>query len=294
MIPNQRFRRIALALIGVVTLAFAVGCGSDEPPAEAEAKKVITDMQRQTMQQMNEAAEEAYQSVQSGDLERTKAKIAQLSVLSTKLSYEGLATVDGIQAITETITSAMRSLNAVSPDPMQVSMRVASVRLTVDALAHRQHPMWLDYRNPLTGDLERMAAAIEAQNDPEASVALGLWRGHISIVRPAIVVSRDAAEAVKLDSITAFLENSVRTADWPGLKQAMPNLEDALGEVFREEDQETISPLWPTAEPPHPIIWSLSLGSFIVGVLTYVAWRRYTAEQGITRVKKARDFDADP
>ncbi len=289
----RRWRRSAWILAATAAMAFAAGCAtSDEPVPEAEATKVVTDVQRQTMRLMNDAAEEAYQSVQKGDLERTKERLAQLSVLSTKLSYEGLASVEGIEAVTGSIHAALRSLNAVSPDHRSATIKVATARLAVDALSHREQPMWLGFRDALSGDLEKLAMAAEAENDPAASEALASWRGHLSMVRPAVVVSREPSDAVKLDSITAFLTNALRSADWSGLRQAMPNLESALGEVFADQDRETtVTPLAPTAEPPHPILWSLGLGAFIVTVLTYVAWRRYAADQGVAKVKSERDFE---
>ncbi|MCI3920310.1 sporulation protein YpjB [Paenibacillus sp. TRM 82003] len=294
MFTKGRLRRYALLLIGAaVTFVAAVGCGQTEPAPQPETKKVVTDMQRQTMQQMNEAAEAAYQSMQVGDAEETRARLAQLSVLSTKLPYEGITTVEGIEAVTGAIADAMHALNGAKPDPVDASVRVAGARLAVDALMHREQPMWLEFHKPLSSDLEAMDAAAVNASDPEASKALAMWRGHVSIVRPAIVVSRDAGTAVQLDSITAFLEEGVRTANWSGIVQALPGLEQALGNVFDDEDRETVSPLLPTAEPPHPILWSLVLGAFIVAVLGYVAWRRYEADQGVVRVKRERDFDAN-
>jgi sporulation protein YpjB len=292
MFWNRQVRRFALFTIGAVLFTIASGCGSDEPQPKAETKKAITDVQRITVKQMNEAAESAYQSVNAGDLEQTKERMAQLSVLSTKLSYEGLATVEGIQAVTETITEGMNALNSARPDQVEISMRVASARLAVDALAHKEQPMWLEFQNPLSGDLDRMSAAVSKADDPAASEALARWKGHVSIVRPAIVITRQSTAAVKLDSITAFLDNGIRSADWSGMKQALPNLQQALDDVFANEDRETVSPLLPTPEPPHPILWSLVMGAFIIAVLTYVAWRRYAAEQGVARVKREQDFDA--
>lgn len=293
MFSNGRMRRYALLLAGAVTIFAAGGCGQSEPAPQPETKKVVTDLQRQTMQQMNEAAEAAYQSMQTGDAEETRARLAQLSVLSTKLPYEGITTVEGIEAVTGAIADAMHALNGAKPDAVDASIRVAGARLAVDALLHREQPMWLEFHKPLVSDLEAMETAATNGSDPEASRALGMWRGHVSIVRPAIVVSRDSGTAVQLDSITAFLEEGVRTANWTGIRQALPGLEQALGSVFDDEDRETVSPLLPTAEPPHPILWSIGLGAFIVSVLGYVAWRRYEAEQGVVRVKRERDFEGD-
>lgn len=293
MFASGRMRRIALCFIGAVSLAAAAGCGTQAPMPQPETKKVVTDLQRQTMEQMNDTAEAAYQSVQTGDVEEARARLARLSVLSTKLSYDGITTVEGIEAVTGAIADAMHALNGAAPNPVDASMRVAGARLAVDALAHREQPMWLGFLKPLTSDLEAMETAAANASDPEASKALAMWRGHVEIVRPAIVVSRDPEAAVQLDSITAFLEEGVRTANWSAIRQALPGLEQALARVFDDEDRETVSPLLPTAEPPHPILWSLALGAFIVTVLTYVAWRRYEADQGIARVKRERDFDAD-
>lgn len=293
MFSSHRLRRVAALLIGAAVLAMAAGCGVDQRKDEAQSAPAVTESQRQTMQMMNEAAEQAFTSVASGDLEQAKARLAQLSVLSTKLTYDGIATAEGMQAVAETITRATQELNAVHPDQVRVSMRVASARLTVDALAHRDQPMWLEYKPVMKQDLERMANAVEARSDPEASQALSLWRGHVSIVRPAVTVSRGSSETMKLDSITAFLENGVRAAEWEEMKMSLPGIVQAVDDLFASKDQETLSPLLPTAEPPHPIIWSLTLGFFIIAVLAYVAWRKYTADQGVVRVKKEHDFDLD-
>lgn len=286
--PKRRYLFIALA---AAALFAAAGCGTEtREPTEAPAEKAATDAQRQSMRVMDETAERAYRSAQAGDLEEARSSIAQLAVLTTKLNYDAIATVEGMEAVAGAVTSAMRALNAVSPDAPTVLQKVAGARLAVDALSHRQQPMWLTFRSPLAEDLKRLSDAAATKDDPAASLALAAWRGHAELVRAAIVVSRGVQEATKLDSMTIFLTNGLREADWESIRQAMPQLRTSLDELFEEEHRETVSPLIPTAEPPHPALWSFGLGSFIVTVLGYVAWRKYRAEQGVVRVKSNRDF----
>lgn len=294
------WRRLLLAALAAGTAVIAASCGAqpgqrDEQDGPAAARTAITDAQRQTMRQMDEAAERAYASVQEKDLEQTRIHLAQLSVIATKLSYDGIATVDGIEAVAWSIAEAAHSLNAVQPDHAAATTAIVRARLAVDALSHRGQPMWLEFSRPVMDDLERMSAAAAARNDPAASEALALLRGHVSVVRPAVVVSKQSSEAVKLDSVVAFLDSGVRSADWSGIVAALPGMKEAVADVFRMDssDRPTVSPLMPTAEPPHPVVWSVGLGSFIVAVLAYVAWRRYDAEHGIIKVKRARDFDSN-
>ena len=290
MFMKNRLSRLALAVLGAVIITIASGCGSDRLSAVAETETKITEEQRQVLKRMDETAEQAYQSIQSGDLNATREKIAQLSVLTAKLHYEGITTIEGIQALSTSVTGSMHSLNAVSPDAAQIAKHIAETRLAVDALAHKEQPMWHEFKSPLMEDLELMGEAADQHDAQLANAAMRRWKARVSAIRPAVIISRDSVKATELDSMTSFLEGSARNQDWAALKEAVPALRQALEEIFSSGDRQTSSPLIPTAEPPHPVIWSLVIGAIITCVLAYVAWRKYEAEQGVSRVKKEKDL----
>lgn len=288
---RQLRRFIRILLCGIAAIALLAGCTSEKkaPQVGADAAKVSAEgAQRETMRRMIEAADGAYDSVNSKDLETARTKMAQLSVLSTKLSYDGIATTEGMEALTRSILDAMRAMNSVSPDERTVLQKVAAARLAVDSLAHREQPMWKEFRNGLEDDLDALEAAAKNRDDPAASRALAQWRGHVELILPALVIAKGAEAGSMLESMTTFLRNAIRAADWSGLLEGIPPVREALEDLFGTSHKETASPLIPTAEPPQPALWSLSLGSFILAVLTYVGWRKYIAET-VVPIKRQRN-----
>jgi sporulation protein YpjB len=282
-------------MLYMIVVAYAVTACSDGDGKTAQTEEqTITEVQRLTMQQLNEISESAYEDMEAGDLEAMKVKVAQLAALASKLSYEGVATIDGIQVISQSIAETMHALNATRPDDHKVTMSMVRTRLVIDALSHKEQPMWLGFRKQVVQDLDALSAAARNADDQAASQSLALWKGHVSLIRPAIIVSREMSDAIKLDSITAFLDHEVKAGEWEAIRQAMPDLQDTVKQIFDERqnnDHETVAPIAPTSEPPHPLLWSLTLGTMIVLVLTWVAWRKYNAGHGIVRVKKEQDFN---
>lgn len=284
---RRRFVWLAAAI--VLSLALA-GCHHE---AEKETEVAITEAQRESMKQMDQVAEQAYQSAKAGDAEEARTRLVQLSILAAKLPYEGVTTLEGIQALSESISGAVHTLNAVTPREHEVLLSIVRARLAVDALNNHKQPMWMDFRPELAKDMQQIAHAAAARDRTAADEALLHWKEHSSLIRSAIIICNGPEAAVELDSMTAFLTNGIEGAKWDELSSGMPQLTAGLDELFRprEGHEPTALPIAPTAEPPHPIIWSIALGSFIVGVLTYVAWRRYKGAQGISKVKRSRDFD---
>ncbi|WP_199614933.1 sporulation protein YpjB [Paenibacillus alkalitolerans] len=286
-------RGMRLIVLAALVLTSAAACSAPAEERSTESKPVVTDEQYAALDTMNKHAEQAYQSMKDGDYENAKGKIVQLSVSATRLSFEGITSIEGMGALTESISAALHSFNSIQPNEHEQLLEVIRVRLAVDALSHPKQPMWLDFRKPLSEDLTELENAAKKRDQHTANSALKKWRSHVKLIRPAVLISRDASEAVKLDSMTAFFDRTVGKKEWGQLASSMPNLTQGLQDLFRQndDDQETILPLAPTEEPPHPFLWSLAIGSVIVIVLTYVAWRRYHSESAYVRVKSERDFD---
>jgi len=281
-----RGRRLLCGALAAFALLAGTGCaaggdGAGDAFADRGAAAAPTEAQRDTMRRMDEAAEKAFQSAKNRDLEAARTYVAQLSVLSTKMAYDGVATAEGMGALAESILDAMRALNSISPDERTVLQKVAGARLAVDALAHREQPMWKELRQGLEESLAALEAAARSGDDPAASRALALWRNHAGMIRPAVVIGKGAEAGGMLDSMTAFLTSSVRAADWRGLREGVPSVRSALAELFEERHRDAAAPLAPTAEPPRPALWSLVLGGFIVAALTYAGWKKYKAEQAV-------------
>jgi sporulation protein YpjB len=278
------------ALLAIAGLG-AAACSASAVKEEADSRPVVTDRQHALMNEMNKHAERAYRSMKEGDVENARNRMIQLSAAATQLSYEGLTTIEGMSALTETIGGAMHTFNSVQPNDHESLLATVRVRLAVDALAHHNQPMWLEFHKPMREDLSGIGQSAQKRDAKAAAEALSKWAAHAKLIRPALLISRDPSVAGKLDSMTTFLESSVGKKDWKSIMESMPNLSLGLEDIFRPGDRQTIAPLAPTEEPTHPILWSFSLGTIIVAVLAYVAWRRYHSDSGYTRVKKEQDID---
>lgn len=285
-------RRLRWMALAAALLSAATGCSASSEGL-TETRSVVTDAQYAMLDQMNKHAERAYQSMKDGDIEGARGRMVQLSAAASSLTYEGLTSIEGVAALTETISAALHSLNAIQPKEHEMMLKIIRVRLAVDALRHKEMPMWLEFHKPLADDLSALQNAVIKRDKDGANMALNKWKAHVQMIRPAVLVSRDASKAVILDSMTVFFENHIEKKEWKKLLESMPNLSEAFHDLFRQQDkqQETIAPLAPSAEPPHPILWSLALGSIIVIVLTYAAWRRYEAEAAYVKVKREKDVD---
>ncbi|WP_274364618.1 sporulation protein YpjB [Paenibacillus thermotolerans] len=284
-----------LSLVGLLAAALlstAAGC-SNEAETKPDAKQVVTDAQYALLDQMNKHAENAYRSVKDGDAQAAQTHMVQLSAAATKLSYDGLTTIEGIGALSETVSAALQTLNHVQPDERKALLEVIKVRLAVDALCQPKRPMWLDFEKPLAENVSELEAAVIKRDKNGASAALNEWKARVALIRPAVTITKGPSQAAVLDSMSSFFENGIGTRNWKAIQDGLPNLSKALDELFRsaDEQRETIAPIAPTAEPPHPILWTFTLGAVILGVLAYVAWRRYQAEAAYVRVKSEKDID---
>ena len=283
---TSRRRWNRMLLCGGLALVVLAGAGcspagdaASEQTAAGRGTAAATEAHRETMRRMIDAADGAFESVKNKDLESARSYMAQLSVLSTKMNYDGIATAEGMGALADTIVDAMRALNSLSPNERTVLRKVAGVRLAVDSLAHRQQPMWKEFRRGLEENLAALEAAAAKGDDPAASRALAQWRSSAELILPAIVIGKGGEAGNMLESMTAFLTSSVRAADWKGLREGIPSVRSALADLFEERHRDAASPLLPTAEPPQPALWSLVLGGFIVAALTYAGWKKYMAEK---------------
>ena len=253
----------------------------------------ITEEQIRMIQHLNEIAELAYQDLQVGDIEAMHQKVSQITLLSMRMSYENVVTFEGMQAVSQTISEMTNALRAVTPDQQQITAHMATMRLALDALKKSEQPMWLDFHQPMLRSIRQIVDAAVMTSSDQAMTSLDTWKNQLQMIRPAILVSKDAHVAETLDSMTSFFQNRIEARDWQAIIQADEEITQRVDEIFRitrEEDEETTAPVDPTSQPNDPFIWSLILGTLIVLTLSYVAWRKYEVEQGVVRVKREQDF----
>jgi sporulation protein YpjB len=289
----NRWNQSQIIIVSLILAIFLSACHPVGQSSSTNNQGNISEEQVRMIQHLNEIAESAYHDLQIGDIEAMHQKVAQITLLSMKMSYENVVTIEGMQVVSQTISETMNALRAVTPDQQQIATHMAKMRLVLDALKKSEQPMWLDFHQPMVRSLRQIVDAAVMSSSEDASTSLIAWNNQIQIIRPSVVVSRDATDAATLDSMTTFLKSRIEARDWQAIIQANAEITQRVDEIFhltKDQDEETAAPVVPINQPNDPLIWSLILGLLIVMTLSYVAWRKYEVERGIVRVKKENDF----
>jgi sporulation protein YpjB len=237
-------------------------------------------------------AETLYDAVNRGNMEITLKSLRVIEYRFRTLPMNGIISVEGIAALADSITEMRRAVNAISPNEERWKAGAAALRLSADALARPDKPLWHQYRSILSEDVEALKKSLEEASAARiipASAILSLEKlaQHYSVIRTAVILKTEPSIVERSDSVLRYTERILK-AEKPNaemLKGLVPALHSAMDALF-PGDRETTALVPPVAPPPWG--WSAMMGSFIVTVLTWVGWRRYRAEPYATSRSRSR------
>lgn len=290
MFFDRRLRGIAVTILLGFVLCLLAACGTNQHTV-GQASKPVDPVQVERIAFLNGIAEELYTLTMSGQVAEARSKLIQLSDQIPKISWEGITSIEGLNALTATVTDAKRVYNAVNYSPNEGQLVVAKIRLATDALSHKNQPMWLQYYKVLQNDTQLLSQHVKANKQQEAIEQFGKLSQHIAIIHPSLIISRDPSTVEKLDSLLVFLRTNVNTKPLPirPLEAGIVNVNQLLDEIFmKHKDALAYVPL---TDPNHPIIWSLSIGVIIIGVLSYAGWQMYQSGRHIVPVRQTRESE---
>ncbi|MFE6797370.1 sporulation protein YpjB [Paenibacillus chitinolyticus] len=273
-----------IGLLGAWAIFASAAVGCAPAPREAIPAASMTPVQMKTAESLNEAAEELYKLSEQGKTTEARIELEQLGELATKLTYDGSITIEGLHALTETITGAKKTYASVSFSQDEGRFAAAKIRLAADALTHRGQPMWLQYYKLIKDDLKRIETNVAARKKLEALLDYNKLYRHMSTIRPALLISRAPAEVEKLDSLLVFMRKGLAAPalDKTNLLQASGEFGKTIDGIFGRSDREAFLPLPDTQEP---VFWSLVVGAFIIGVLLFAGWRMFRLKPGYDTVR---------
>jgi len=213
--------------------------------------------------------------VMNGNILQAKAYMNQISDEVLQIEFDGLATVEGIEALTSVIVNAKQLMNAVQTESHRLQIAAAQVRLSTDALIHKNHPLWHDYEKTMRQDTEELKRAIEQGQHILASAQQ--LQQHYAIIRPAVLIAHPPEMNVKVESLIAFFLQQANRPEGR-LIEPVNELSRTWDKLFQSKE---LSAYLPMIEGQHPVYWSLVIGSIIITVLCFVAWLKYQADLGI-------------
>ncbi|MDQ0898353.1 MULTISPECIES: sporulation protein YpjB [unclassified Paenibacillus] len=285
---GMKWLTTTLLLAAVISISSACGVSTS---TNGQAAKPIDPEQVERIAFLNQIADDMYKQTMDGQVTEARNKLMQMSDQIPKIHFEGITSVEGLNALTETITQAKRVYNAAAYSPEEGQIAVAKIRLATDALTHKNQPMWLQYYKVLQNDTNSLNEDVKANKQKEALANFGKLSQHIAIIHPSLLISRDAASVEKLDSLLAFIRTNLNSQPMSTrqLESGLDHLNHVLDDLFLK-NKDAIA-FVPITDPRQPIIWSLGIGLIIVSVLSFVGWRMYQSGRHIVPVKQSRESE---
>ncbi|MFC5448115.1 sporulation protein YpjB [Paenibacillus aestuarii] len=285
MLVGTGTKRLATVVMIIVLIGLLAGCGAVPSEKETTAQQADPE-QMQKMEFLNQVAEDMYNKTMEGQVVEARSKLQQISDQIPKIHFEGVTSVEGLNALTETITQAKRVFNAASYSNEEGKVAVAKIRLATDALTHKNQPMWLQYYKVLQNDIDELKSTLRPDGQKAAMASYTKLSQHLGVIRPSLLISRQPADVEKLDSLMTFLHSLLNQNPLPmrQLGSGMDHLQQTIDELFMK-NKDAIA-FVPVTDPIQPIIWSIGIGFIIVSVLSFSAWRMYRSGKHVVPVRR--------
>lgn len=236
------------------------------------------------------SAEKFYKQVNEGKLREAAAELKRTETLFRSLPMDGIATAEGVDALAGILVELKRTAAAVSPAEGRWSEGAAKLRLAADALVHPANPLWHGYREVLRNDaaaLEQAVKRLEAAGgeggpatEPDRQAvreALATLSRRYELIRaPVLLSSSETFRVERADSVLRYAARlfGAAQADPARLARTLPAVREALEGLFPAgRDKAAFVPA--IAGPPW--VWPISVGAFIVTMLSWVGYRNYRA-----------------
>jgi len=238
---------------------------------------VYADQNEEALETLQKLSEALYHQVKIKEYDKAKSMIEDISVILPSISYEGLTTVEGIEAISSVLIQTKRSLASLEPQYKTTLYYAMQLRLAIDALGHPKQPLWHRYYSAINQDLDEIKRSIKG-GEKEWEQALQTFQYHYMLMKPALLVSKPAYSIEKIDSLITALVNQTIEQNQEVL---LIQLKETFHQLFYDSEQETWGvvvkekTLWRTA---------IGMGLTIFAVLSYVLWRKVRAAYGTTSI----------
>jgi sporulation protein YpjB len=273
-------------LFAVVALAsqLLIGC-SQHQKAEQSAAEKPSQEQLHKVELLNVTADDMYRKVMQGDVAGGKAVLQQLSDQVTQIQYEGITSVEGLNALTDTVTQAKKVFNAAKFSNEEGQVSAAKIRLATDALTHTNQPMWLQYYKLLQDDMNVLEKAAKDQKKTELQKVFQQFDHHYGVIHPSLLISRSPADVEKMDSLRSFVSQAVTEQDEPykQVLDVLPHMRQTIDKLFMKKEATAYLPM---TDQQNPILWTIGIGSVILAALLFAGWRLSKKDDGLVTIRR--------
>lgn len=274
------YRRMFVLFALCLMLAVMGGCIRQEQkqkPVMAGAD----DLRK--IEQLNRAADDIYKLTTEGNVVGVLERMNEISALIPTIKYGGITSVEGMNALAQSVVQAKRSFNSVYATQQDTLIAAAKIKLVADALTHPNEPMWHQYYKVMKEDVRVLQLAVQQKNETQVGQAVVRYERHYSTIRPALFISRDPSDVEKLDSLMSFIktQSTAKAIAYENLANASEHLQSALDLIFDKREEDTA--YLPLGQNANPTWWTMLMAVIIIPVLAFAGWRMY-AERSLVKV----------
>lgn len=269
-----------------IVVLFIAGCTVNLNKTELP-KASLDKEQLEKLALLGRTSDEMLRLMKENNIIDAREKLLAMSEQTARIRFEGITTVDGIDALTGLLSESQKIFNSVRFSPTQGMEAAVKLRLAVDALTNPLQPMWQQYYKPMDHQLNELDQAVEQLKRENALEAFNGLQHHYTMIRPSLMISRKPHEVVKVDSLFTFLQVIISSGDMQekSFRQGIGELRHTLYELFGRQNTETYMPF---GQPKRPLMWSLSIGSAIMAALFYTAWRMFEGDRSPVTVHRRK------
>jgi sporulation protein YpjB len=278
-------RKSKFGLLLILVLTLLSSCSSTVH--ELKAVAVPNEETSKQIERFNQLGEAVYNHTLQGKFSEARKEIIEMGDLIPKMRLEGITTLMGVRALADTLLLGNKAFNTIQIKPEQVLMASTRIRLMADALAHPNTPLWLQYNKLIQEDLRIMEQASNQKQIKDLKNAFSDLTSHYQTILPALQVSLQEEDVTKIDSVFRYMQNELNFASirYPDVNRALKTLKEQWENLFQLKSETTA--LLPFIESSDPVLlWMLWIGSFIIVILGFAAWRMRRARDGIVTIKR--------
>lgn len=253
------------------------GLGSGAAGALSGGASSLTG--RNGAQRLEQAAESLYSYVLEGDIARARRESTEISKIFVSSSFDGLTSVEGVNALSTVIMDLNSTLSAAQISPEKWEAAAARLRLAANSLNHPRQPMWLQYYKVIREDLNDMEQSAAVSDLEGWKTAVSRLQNRYDNIRPAVQISRPAEVVNAFDSWLSYaagIPSSSQAIERTRLLEIISYGQDAVRVMFGKERDEPALSL-PLTQQEYGG-WGLLAGMFILAALAYAGYRKYRGE----------------
>lgn len=229
--------------------------------------------------QLEQSAEKLYGYVVEGNAAKVREETEVISRLFVSSSFEGLTSVEGVNALSAVIIDLKAAVNEAEIIPERWESAAAKLRLAANSLNQHRQPMWMQYYKLIREDLNAMEQSASDSDLAGWRTALTRLQSRYENIRPAVLISRQPEVVNAFDSWLSFAAGVPAQSQKPErsrLVEIVSYGQEAVRVMFGKEKNEPALSL-PLA-PKEYGAWGLLTAGFILAALVYAGYRKYRGQ----------------